>query len=433
MAIEQRGPSRYTSAIIVVTSIFFIWGFITCLNDILIPHLRAVFSLNYTQVMLIQFTFFGAYFIMSMPAGKVLGLIGYKNSISAGLLVAGIGALMFYPAAAFESYGLFLSALFVLASGITMLQVAANPYISLLGDEQTASSRLNLAQAFNSLGTTIAPAFGGLLILSNSVLAPEQQAQLSAEALGAYRLQEAQAVQIPYVGLAVVLALLAVMIYLWRLPSFKEQAGEPGQGEHSFAAVLRHRHVVFAIIGLFLYVGAEVSIGSFMINYLSLPEIGGISESQAAHYLSLYWGGAMVGRFVGAALMRVVRDYLLLGLFALVAGSLVLISIIASGQVSMWSIIAVGLFNSIMFPTLFTLGINRMGPLTGKASSLLIMAIVGGAILPVLQGALADNFSLQIAFLLPVLCYLYIAWYGFSGHRVRETTADVGGQTNLGH
>lgn len=415
---ETQRPN-YRSALVVVTTIFFMWGFITCLNDILIPHLKAVFSLNYTQTMLIQFTFFGAYFIMSLPMGKVLAKVGYKNAISLGLLIAAIGAVMFYPAARAPSYPLFLTALFVLASGVTMLQVAANPYVSLLGPEGSASSRLNLAQAFNSLGTTLAPYFGGMLILGAAVLGASELADMSAADRMAYKVEQAQSVQLPYLLLAAVLAILAVVVYLWKLPNFKEQASDDSPTENVTAAqALRHPHVLFGVIGIFAYVGAEVSIGSFMINYLSLPEIGNMSESSAASYVAYYWGGAMVGRFIGSALMQRFRPSLLLGLFAIVAALLVLTTMLTSGHIAMWSIVAIGLFNSIMFPTIFTLGIAKLGPLTSKASSLLIMAIVGGAILPVAQGAIADTVGIHHAFVLPLICYLFIAFYGFRGSRV---------------
>ncbi|WP_353981269.1 L-fucose:H+ symporter permease [Salinicola endophyticus] len=422
---DMQRPN-YRSALVVVTTIFFMWGFITCLNDILIPHLKAVFSLNYTQTMLIQFTFFGAYFIMSLPMGKVLSRIGYKNAISLGLLIAAVGAVMFYPAARAPSYPLFLSALFVLASGVTMLQVAANPYVSLLGPEGSASSRLNLAQAFNSLGTTLAPYFGGMLILGAAVLGASELAAMSSADRIAYKVQQAQSVQLPYLLLAAVLAILAIVIYLWKLPNFKDQARDDSPTENVTAAqALRHPHVLFGVIGIFAYVGAEVSIGSFLINYISLPDIGNMSESNAANYVAYYWGGAMVGRFIGSALMQKIRPSLLLGLFAIVAALLTLTTMLASGHTAMWSIVAIGLFNSIMFPTIFTLGIAKLGPLTSKASSLLIMAIVGGAILPVAQGAIADTVGIHHAFVLPLICYLFIAFYGFRGSRVIEPHSSV--------
>jgi len=295
--------------------------------------LKAVFLLNYTQTMLIQFTFFGAYFIMSLPMGKVLAKVGYKNAISLGLLIAAVGAVMFYPAARAPSYPLFLTALFVLASGVTMLQVAANPYVSLLGPEGSSSSRLNLAQAFNSLGTTLAPYFGGMLILGAAVLGASELADMSTADRMAYKVQQAQSVQLPYLLLA---AILAIVIYLWKLPNFKDQARDDSPTEKVTAAeALRHPHVLFGVIGIFAYVGAEVSIGSFLINYISLPDIGNMSESSAANYVAYYWGGAMIGRFIGSALMQKIRPSLMLGVFAIVAGLLVLTTMLTSSHIAM--------------------------------------------------------------------------------------------------
>ena len=414
----------YTShplALGVLTTIFFMWGFLTCLNDILIPHLKSSFQLNYTEVMLVQFTFFGAYFLMGMPAGRLVAALGYKKGIVAGLAIAGVGALGFWPAAALHLYPAFLGALFVLATGITVLQVAANPYVALLGPEKTSSSRLTLAQALNSFGTFLAPWFGGLLILSNVVKNPTELAALAPADQLAYQAQQAHAVQGPYIGLAVVLFLLAAFVWLFRLPALAEATDKDDHDRHSFAEVLRHPHVLFGVLGIFFYVGAEVSIGSFMVNYLSMPDIGHLSEQQAAKYVSYYWLGAMVGRFVGSALMARISPRKLLATFAGINALLVLTTMLSSGNVAMYSIIAIGLFNSIMFPTIFALGIERLGPMTSKASSLLIMAIVGGAVIPQLQGVIADQIGLQHAFFLPLLCYLYIVFYGVSGSKVRSS------------
>jgi len=413
---EARDPRRDRLAFGVVTAVFFMWGFITVLNDVLVPHLKSVFALDYTRVMLVQFCFFGAYFLMSLPSGKVVSLLGFKNSIVVGLGVTGLGALGFLPAARLPSFPVFLAALFVLATGITLLQVAANPYVSLLGPSQGASSRLNLSQAFNSLGTTLAPKVGGMLILSVGVLAPTALAQLSPAQQAAYQVQQAHAVELPYIGIAVTLFLLAFIVHLFQLPAGQETViGE--EGAHPFRDALRHRHLSFAIAAIFLYVGAEVSIGSFMINYISLPGIGDMPEARAAGFVSLYWGGAMVGRFVGAALLQRIDSRRLLAGFAAVAALLVLTTMLSVGLLAVASVVAIGLFNSIMFPTIFTLGIEGLGPLTGRASSLLVMAIVGGAILPVAQGAIADGFGVHHAFVLPFLCYLYILFYAIIGSR----------------
>jgi MFS transporter, FHS family, L-fucose permease len=421
---------RYTDyplALGVLTTIFFMWGFLTCLNDILIPHLKSIFQLGYAQVMLVQFTFFGAYFLMALPAGWLVAALGYKKGIVAGLAIAGLGALGFWPAANLHLYPAFLGALFVLATGITVLQVAANPYVALLGPERTSSSRLTLAQALNSFGTFLAPWFGGLLILSNVVKSPTELGALEPAQRLLYDTQQAQAVQGPYIGLAVVLFLLAIFVWLFRLPALNKATDKGDHARHGFAEVLRYPHVLFGVLGIFFYVGAEVSIGSFMVNYLSMPEIGHLSEQQAAKYVSWYWGGAMIGRFVGSALMATFSPRKLLAAFAAINALLVLTTMSSDGALAMYSIIAIGLFNSIMFPTIFALGIERLGPMTSKASSLLIMAIVGGAIVPFVQGVIADHIGLQHAFFLPLLCYLYIVFYGLSGSRIRSLPATHAG------
>ncbi len=416
----SASPSHATGnhvAMTVMATIFFMWGFITALNDVLIPHLKSVFTLSYTEVMLVQFTFFGAYFLMSLPSGKVVSRFGYRRSIIIGLIVTGIGALLFLPAASLQTYSLFLFAFFVLASGITLLQVAANPYVSLLGTSRRASSRLNLVQALNSLGTTIAPKLGGLLILSAAVLGSAELARLPAAQQAAYKLQQAHLVQGPYLGIAVVLFALAGVVWLFHLPPVAGGDARGGDPQHTFMDALAHRRVWLGMLAIFVYVGAEVSIGSFMVNYLSLPQIGHISEASAAGYVSLYWGGAMLGRFLGWLLLKRVDTRKLLAVNAAVAALLVATTMLTLGHVALWSVVAIGLFNSIMFPNIFTLGIEKFGPLTGKVSSLLVMAIVGGAIIPLAQGALADHIGLHHAFVLPMFCYLYIIFYGLKGSR----------------
>src|ERR1700743_809337 len=372
----------YPMALGVMSAVFFMWGFLTCLNDILIPHLKAVFELNYAQALLIQFTFFGAYFIMSLPAGKIVAALGYKKSIVVGLIVAGIGAALFWPAAGMRLYPFFLAALFILATGITVLQVAANAYVALLGPEKTSSSRLTLAQALNSFGTFLAPFFGGFLILSNAVKSSADIAKLSAAEQVTYRAQEASTVQGPYIGLAIVLVLLAVGVYLFKLPALEETTEKADDSHHSLMDAFKTPHVFFGVLGIFFYVGGEGWIGSFMINYLQLPEIGNMSGEIAASHVAFYWGGAMVGRFIGSALLARVSPRQLLADFAVINMLLAITTMVTTTTVAVYSIVAIGLFNSIMFPTIFSLGIERMGPLTGKASRLLIMAIVGGALVP---------------------------------------------------
>ncbi|MEP7186130.1 MAG: sugar MFS transporter [Rhodanobacter sp.] len=394
------------------------WGLMTVLNDVLIPHLKALFTLSYFQAMLVQFTFFGAYFIMSVPCGAVLARVGYRATIILGLLITAVGALLFLPAATLASYPLFLTAFFIMATGITGLQVAANPYVSLLGDSRLASSRLNLAQMFNSLGTVIGPFVIGPLILSGTALGAIALAKLPAAQQLAYRAEQAQLVQGPYVGLAILLVLLSVAIWLFRLPPLATSEDDLGTDEHRFIDALRHPHVALGVLAIFLYVGAEVTIGSFMINYISLPKIGNIDQATATRYVSLYWGGAMVGRFFGWLLMKRLNPRTILGVFSILAGALVVITMLTEGNVALWSVVAIGLFNSVMFPTIFTLGIERMGALTGRASSLMIMGIVGGALLPPAQGFLADHIGVQPSFVLPLICYAYICFYGFRGSRL---------------
>src|SRR5229473_327677 len=484
----STSSTSYRGPLMVVTTLFFMWGFLTCLNDILVPHLKPIFDLNYTRVMLIQFAFFGAYFLFSIPSAWIIDWIGYQKSMVVGLLMMGAGAFLFVPAASVPSYPLFLLALIVLAAGITCLQVAANPYVTVLGKPETASSRLNLTQAFNSLGTFLAPFFGGLLILSAAPKAIADIRAMAPDALQAYRLHEAATVKTPYVGLGIALVLLAVAIGSFKLP--KIEHAQHKTGEKINDSIWRHRNLIFGAISIFVYVGAEVSIGSFLVNYFSQPEIGGLTEKAAASFVAFYWGGAMVGRFIGSALLGgakaaymgvvsavaaalvvisylisghvvaggqttilaflwkvvwvlvtarplfalvaivtliatiaavlhggkiTVRTGLLLGGFAVSTSILVAISMMSTGHFAMWSIILVGFFNSIMFPSIFTLGVAELGPLTGDGSGIMIMAIVGGALIPLAQGAIADRIGIHHAFFLPVICYLYILYFALSG------------------
>ncbi|MGC1374057.1 MAG: sugar MFS transporter [Candidatus Sulfotelmatobacter sp.] len=407
--------SSYAIPLAVVTSLFFIWGFLTCLNDILVPHLKSIFDLDYTEIMLIQFAFFGAYFVFSIPSAKIIDWMGYQRSMVVGLLVMGLGAFLFVPAAIVPSYPLFLVALIVLAAGITCLQVAANPYVTVLGNPETASSRLNLTQAFNSLGTFLAPFFGGLFILSAAPKTIEQIRALAPEALHAYRVHEAATVKVPYVGLGIALVLLAVAIGSFKLPKIPQAQHKVGEKVND--SIWKHPNLVFGAIAIFVYVGAEVAIGSFLVNYFVQPDIGGLTEKLAASFVAFYWGGAMVGRFIGSGLLQKMKTGHLLGICAVCAGALVTISMLTFGHFAMWSIILVGFFNSIMFPSIFTLGVAELGPLTGDGSGILIMAIVGGALIPLAQGAIADRIGIHHAFFLPVICYLYILFFALSGSK----------------
>lgn len=455
---QLESSKNYTIPFTALTSLFFMWGFITCMNDILIPHLKELFSLNYLESMLVQFCFFGAYFIGSLIyfitsyyKGDPINKIGYKNGMLLGLLVSAIGCFLFYPAAAYSTYSLFLGALFILGLGFTLLQITANPYVSLLGSEKGASSRLNLSQAFNSLGTTIAPIVGGFLIFElfsdNGVLSPD-------------------ATKIPYLAFAVVFIVVGLIIYQIKLPSFKAE-----ETVHRDLGALRFPQLKLGIFAIFVYVGAEVSIGSFMINFLGQENIMNIPEAVSKNYLALYWGGAMIGRFLGSVSLHptlpasrkalymlgiAVVVFLLifsivdlsfgqisgfiifivlnliafligksapartLSVFALINVFLLLVAIFSSGSLAMWSLLGIGLFNSIMWSNIFTLSITGLGRYTSQGSSLLVMAILGGALVPLIQGGLADSIGLQPSFFIPAICYCYIVFYGYFCDKVAK-------------
>jgi MFS transporter, FHS family, L-fucose permease len=406
---------NYARPLAVVTTLFFMWGFLTSLNDILVPHLKSIFELNYAKALLVQFSFFSAYFLFSIPSAKLIDWIGHQRTMVAGLVTMGLGAFLFVPAASAASYGLFLTALMILAAGITSLQVAANPYVIALGPSETASSRLNLTQAFNSLGTTIAPKIGGRLILTTAPLLVEELHRLSPAALLAYRMRQASSVKLPYLVIGVLLILLAGVIGISKLPNI--EAARHHLGEQLNDSLWRHRNLVLGAVGIFCYVGAEVSIGSFLVNYFGQSDIAGLLPEIAAGYVSFYWAGAMIGRFVGSAVLRKIKTQYLLAACAVCAIMLVTTSILTTGHLAMWSMLAVGLFNSIMFPSIFTLGLVDLGPLAGDGSGILNMAIVGGAIIPLIQGVIADRIGLHHAFFMPVLCYFYILYYALIGSR----------------
>ncbi|GAB3229069.1 sugar MFS transporter [Hymenobacter seoulensis] len=401
-------PQRYTSALAAVTTLFFLWGFITCLNDILIPYLKVVFQLSYTQANLINFCFFGAYFLVSIPAGKLVAKVGYKRGMLIGFGVAAIGAYLFYPAAAQRAYGLFLGALFVLASGITILQVAANPYVAILGPPESASARLTLTQAFNSLGTYLAPKIGAVLILSQL---PKVVNETTAASL------DVTAVQTPYLVIGTVLLVISLLLSRVNLPQIAHTAEDTVTTGSGAGSAWNYRHLVFGVVGIFAYVGAEVAIGSHIVNYLGLPDVMGLNEEQAGSQVANYWFAAMVGRFAGAYLLGKISPGKLLAFNAVGAIVLVLISINTTGAVAMWSLLAVGLMNSLMYPTIFTLAVAGLGRHTEQASGLLCTAIVGGAVIPLLFGVIADHSTLRLALLVPAACYLYIMWYGLRGSR----------------
>jgi MFS transporter, FHS family, L-fucose permease len=432
----------------VLTSLFFMWGFLTVMNDVLVPHWKEVFRLGYAQSLMVQFCFFGAYFLgsllyyfSSVAGGDPIQRFGYKRGAVAGLLLSAIGCTMFIPASYSHSYSGFLFALFILGLGFTLLQIAANPFVAIIGAQEGASSRLNLAQAFNSLGTTLAPLVGGWLVFE--------------------RFQGDAAIRYPYAFYAGLFVLLAVWVHFTPLP-------EPPRTEVTKGNALRHRSLRLAMLAIFCYVGAEVTIGSLIISFLKLPEVMGMPEKAAKNYLSLYWGGAMVGRFLGALalndklstrrlmlmmpglgfvlfLLLVVINkaggglgiehlwpmlvlifanmgtFMLAGrnpgrtlsLFAAVAAGLLITAVMMQSAMAMWALVAIGLFNSIMWSNIFTLGIKGLGKEASQGSSLLVMMIVGGALVPLVQGFIADGPGLQVSFLLPVICYAYLAWYGY--------------------
>ena len=427
----------YKSALIFLTTLFFLWGFITVLVDSLVPRLKDVFEMSYAKTVLVQFAFFTAFFVVSVPAGAILSKIGYRKGIVLGLIIMALGCLLFYPAAEFRNFTIFLIGYFTLAGGITVLQVAANPYVALLGSEEGASSRLNLSQAFNSLGTTIAPVVGALFLLSDSVKTSEEINALSTLEKVDYYAEEAATVQTPFLLIATFIGILAVVFAFIKLPKVMQESPKGG-----YLSLLKNKLMLMGALGIFVYVGAEVAIGSFLVNYfddMNLAVLVAENElmmniantiastfnksfsnsdpkSLLGIFIIFYWGGAMIGRFVGAYLTKIIPPGKVLSIFALLAILMIVISINTQGLLSMWSILAVGLFNSIMFPTIFTLTLEGLGDLKAQASGLLCMAIVGGAIIPFVFGSLIDNFGFKTAFILTLICYGYIMYYGRLKH-----------------
>ena len=423
----------YRSALIFLTTLFFLWGFITVLVDSLVPRLKDVFEMSYAKTVLVQFAFFTAFFVVSVPAGTLLSKIGYRKGIVLGLIIMALGCLLFYPAAEYRNFTIFLSGYFTLAGGITVLQVAANPYVALLGSEEDASSRLNLSQAFNSLGTTIAPIVGALFLLSDSVKTSEEINLLTDLDKINYYSAEAATVQTPFLLIAAFIGILALIFAFIKLPKVMQESPKAG-----YLSLLKNKLMLMGALGIFVYVGAEVAIGSFLVNYFSDMNLAVIvmenemmmniantiasvfnktfsnsdPKSLLGIFIIFYWGGAMIGRFIGAYLTKIMDAGKVLSIFASLAILMILISINTQGLISMWSIIAVGLFNSIMFPTIFTLTLEGLGDLKAQASGLLCMAIVGGAIIPFAFGSLIDGFGFKKAFILTVICYGYIMYYG---------------------
>ncbi|WP_024593976.1 MULTISPECIES: sugar MFS transporter [unclassified Pseudoalteromonas] len=399
-AVNKQPNKNYLFPLTAMTTLFFLWGFITVLNDVLIPRLKGVFDLSFFEAMLVQFCFFGAYFIVSIPAGILVKQFGYKKGILTGLIVASIGCMLFYPAVVVHEYWLFLSALFVLAAGVTVLQVSANPYVAALGSEKTASSRLNLAQALNALGTTVGPYVGGLLFFGTA-------GSLAASAA------TAESVKVPYLMLAGALLLIAIIFAFIKLPEIEAHKEENNAAVES-RSLTQAPHLTMGVLAIFCYVGGEVAIGSFLVNYFGEAHIAGLEEHTAAALISYYWGGAMVGRFIGSVLLQKIAPSKAIAFNAFSIIALLLVTIFTQGDVALYSVLAIGLFNSIMFPTIFSVAIERLGSLTSKGSGWLCLAIVGGALVPLLQGFIADTVNIQQSFFVPMLCYVFIAWYGLN-------------------
>ena len=407
MSSQTTQSQNNTLALGVLTSLFFMMGFITCMNDILIPHLKKIFDLSYTQAMLVQFCFFTAYALMSIPAGKLVEKIGYKGGVIGGFLIAALGCVLFYPAAGSASYPIFLGALFILATGIVLLQVAGNPYVTLLAKPRKESTTLTLIQAFNSLATTVAPPLGAALIFVDAT---------------ASKAQQVSSVQIPYLGLAGFMVLLGVVVAMIKLPDARQIANQETEHNHDGkTSVWQYKHMILGAVGIFCYVGGEVAIGSMMINVLE--KVAGLSHETGANYLAIYWGGAMVGRFVGTAVLNKFEPNKCLAFNASVVVVLILLAILLGGKVAMWCLLCIGLFNSIMFPTIFSLGTKGLGKFTGQASGIICTAIVGGAIIPVAQGAFADTIGLLPAYFVSAVCYCYIVYFALKGYKADEKVA----------
>ncbi|MEH3101722.1 sugar MFS transporter [Sphingomonas adhaesiva] len=410
----------YGKALTLLASLFFMWGFITVINNTLLPHLRSVFDLNYTQTTLIESVWFIAYFFASIPSAKLIERVGYQRSLVIGLLVMAAGALGMMLAASLPSYGVTLLMLFVIASGITLLQVAANPYVAVIGPAETSSSRLNLVQAMNSAGTMLAPLFGAYLILGRSRGGTAETGTVLTQA---ERLADAQSVILPYALVAVVLVVLAVVIARFPLPAMGSATSRVAKEERRHHSLWAHRNLVFGIPAIFIYLIAEIGVANLFVNFVSQPEIANITAEQAGRYLTFLWGGMMVGRFAGSAIMQRIPAETVLAAFSVGAFVVMLVTVFTTGPVAMWALISVGLFHSIMFPTIFTLGIKGLGPLTEEGSGLLIMAIAGGALV-VVQGWLADRYGLQASFLLTAACELYILFYALWGAKVTAPLAE---------
>ena len=433
----MNNNKTYINAFALVTSLFFTWGFLTVLVDSPISRFREIFTLSYFESGLVQFAFFGAYFLLSIPAGFILTRIGYQKGIILGLTTMAVGCFLFYPAASFRTFGIFMLGYFVLAGGMTILQVAANPYVAALGSEETSSSRLILSQAFNSLGTALAPSVGAIYFLSDKILSKEEIELLDLESREIYYMSEASAVQGPFIFFGCFLLAIAIVFLFIKLPSLM-----PKTESGTYLDAINQKNLIYGVIGIFFYVGAEVTIGSYLVNYfLDMNLVDSIKNNSIMYsiatffkhdifvllnngdykysnkavfglFVTFYWSGAMVGRFIGSYLTKIFQAGRVLSFFALINIFLIFLSAISNGLISMWSILAIGLFNSIMFPTIFTLSLNGLGNLKPKGSGLLCTGIVGGAIIPPLYGLLTDFMGFKFSLIVLSLCYLYIANFG---------------------
>lgn len=412
----QKGGAGYTSALALLASLFFMWGFITVINNTLLPHLRSVFDLSYTQTTLIESVWFIAYFVASIPSAKLIERLGYQRSLVVGLLVMAAGALGMMLAASLPSYGVTLVMLFVIASGITLLQVAANPYVAVIGPAKSAPSRLNLVQAMNSAGTMFAPLFGAYLILGRSKGGTAQAGTVLTQA---ERLADAQSVILPYGLVALVLVVLAVIIARFPLPAMGTSSGRASREQRKALSLWKHRNLVWGIPAIFIYLIAEIGVANLFVNFVSQADIANLTQEQAGRYLTLLWAGMMLGRFAGFGLMQRFAAEHVLAVFSIGAFAVMLVTVFTTGPAAMWALILVGLFHSIMFPTIFTLAIRGLGPLTEEGSGLLIMAIAGGALV-IVQGWIADIYGLQASFLLTAACELYVLFYAVWGCRADD-------------
>jgi MFS transporter, FHS family, L-fucose permease len=414
--IDDGTSAPYRKTLALLASLFFMWGFITVINNTLLPHLRSVFDLNYTQTTLIESVWFIAYAVASMPSAFLIERVGYKKAIIIGLGIMAVGALGMVPAARIPSYEITLVALFVIACGIALLQVAANPYVAVVGPPESSESRLTLVQAFNSMGTFFAPYFGGYLILSRTMSGTTLE---GTKISVAQRMADAQATQLPYILCAVVLVIIAFIISRSSLPTLGEESRRANAEERKHLSLWSHRNLVWGVPAIFIYLIAEIGVANLFINFVSQPSVGNMTHATAANYLILMWGGMMVGRFAGAFIMRKLPADKVLAGYSLAAFMVMIAAATLTGPIAMWALILVGLCHSIMFPTIFALGIKGLGPLTEEASGLLITAIAGGALV-VVQGWLADRYGLQNSFWLTVACELYVLWYALWGSKPKD-------------